>query len=158
MNIFDELINLDETLQIRIIFLLIIFVAIYAILRQMKMLQWSNSIKGIISLVIAIVAARSISETAIQNMGISSKFLGIFLIYIAIMLVITYLIHRKNTTSLIRKFLIILFAGSFAFVFYDQYYNLSEQGKLMNWILAGLTLLLIFFDNSIHKWVRYKKN
>ncbi len=158
MNILEETINLEESLQTRIILGLIIFIVIYAVLRQTNILSGNKPVVGIISLVMAILAVRNMSASVIEKIGISSRALGIFFIYLAILLTIIIVVHRKDTTSIIRRAIIFLYAVSFGFVFYQQYNFLTENGKILSWIIAGATILIILLDKYIHKWVRYRFN
>jgi len=137
----------------KILFMILVFVVCKAALSRVDFFKRSRATVFLVSIIIAIIGARYLTEASwIQAIIMSYNVVTISLITFLPMLVYGYLIHESTESSLGRRFGWIIIAGIFIGMWIDKMKELPSGANVAYLIAIILIFICILFDGTIHDY------
>jgi hypothetical protein len=148
----------DSHLFARVLLLVLMYVIIFVVLRRMDLFKKNKAITIVISLIVALLGARYISEINLIE-GIMLPY-GVVTIAITVFLpffIFAFLIIRSDMGHLGRRLSWILFGVAFLGLWLTRYDELAAEGNgVANWIYmlgAIAVLIAILFDRRLQEYL-----
>jgi hypothetical protein len=132
---------------------IILFAVILVILRRTKIFGENQAIPAVISFSISVLSLWYLSQTQLASIILSYNLLGVFLLFLFPFALIFLLLHKTNTTPMLRRIIWIFFG-----IFYLYIEKTSEIGFDGTIFSIGLVLIgvAIIFDGAINKSINKK--
>ena len=132
----------------KILLFLLFFVIIYMILEK-KIFKEQKTVNTIIATSISLLAVVLMREQEFLKLILVYQIFGVAILFGITIMIFVYFLHKSGTIPLFRKtfligytIILMLFIGE----------NISEENTYMLYILLGIMVCLILFDNKIQEY------
>lgn len=159
MDVLSYLADFFNTSQInymyvKLLLFLLFFTLILSILVWRKFFE-ERAINAVIALTISIFAVWYITEKQIVNYILMPyTLIGFLFLILFPLLIILFFIYRSGANGIVRKIVLLVFGIIFGIIWYKNYQTFSNVQNNVSIGLVFLIVVLILFDNPLHKIFR----
>ncbi|MFH1425528.1 MAG: hypothetical protein ABIG28_02240 [archaeon] len=140
---------------VRFLLFLLFFILIFIALKGFGAFRENKGISIIISVTVSLFAARFVGEDAI-NKYILTPYRTLDLIFFVggPFILLFFMAYGSDISGAARKMLWGFYAMAYAVVWFTQFHNFTEEGRIIFYIGAGLVVFMIIFDKAVKKVFR----
>ncbi len=152
-NVLFDLESFDEFFFAKLLILLIIFFAVYTVLKKNKIFGSDQKIAIIIASAISILSVRYLPSNFVQAILLQYSVFAVAITILLPFLIFFFFLHQSEIKRFGRRAGWVIYAVSFLAMWSFRYNEIGDANYIY-WIGITFVILSFIFDTNIHKYFK----